>query len=508
MNENPFISIKNEEVIPRKDIPFLSMSEFQNIVIKETQKGKRIVSFFGTAGSSNEVNLIICLADETNKQLSLLSTSASKSYPSLTLKCTEAHMFEREIAEQFSIVPEGHPCLKPIRCHYSNSSCDDVKKECINDNLPHDPSSYFQFNSNEVHEVALGPVHAGIIEPGHFRFQCYGEKILNLEIGLGYQYRGLEKALIGGPNNRTIHYMETAAGDTSIGHATAYCQAIESLSSCKVSSRANCLRAIALELERLANHTGDLGALANDVGFLPTAAYCGRLRGDFLNITALICGSRFGRELVCPGGVNFDCDDILINLISTKLKTTFESTMQAVKLLWSSSSVLNRFENTGTITHEFCRELGLVGVAARACGIKRDARCDFPSGIYKNFPFAMSNSPNGDVYSRAYVRYLEIQKSVSYIQKLLSNLPKGPLSNTFTEHLSPNSFTASLVEGWRGEICHIAMTDNEGKFAHYKIVDPSFHNWIGLAIAVKDEEISNFPLCNKSFNLSYCGHDL
>ena len=160
---------------------------------------------------------------------------------------------------------------------------------------------FFKVEGEEIHEVAVGPVHAGIIEPGHFRFQCFGENVLNLEISLGYQHRGVERALIGGPDKRTLHYMETLAGDTTIGHTTAYCQLIESLSGSNVSPRAQSLRGIALELERLANHTGDLGALAGDIGYLPTSSFCGRIRGDFLNMTALICGSRFGRGLSHSG---------------------------------------------------------------------------------------------------------------------------------------------------------------------------------------------------------------
>ena len=168
---------------------------------------------------------------------------------------------------------------------------------------------FYRVEGDEVHEVAVGPVHAGVIEPGHFRFQCHGEQVFHLEIALGFQHRGVEQAMVGGPTKRSIHYAETLAGDTTIAHATAYCQVLEALARCQKTARAQMLRGIALELERLANHVGDLGAMANDVGFLPTASYCGRIRGDLLNMTALLCGSRFGRGMIRPGGVGFDVDE-------------------------------------------------------------------------------------------------------------------------------------------------------------------------------------------------------
>lgn len=481
------VTISNGDVLSLDEIPILPAKELHAAAVKEKKEGKRIVSFFGFAVPTG-VQLMLCLAHEKMKKLHLFSTIAEKSFPSLTPEVPEAQLFEREIFEQHGLIPEEHPYLNGVR-HY-------------------DHSSFFQIKNPGVHEVSVGPVHAGVIEPGHFRFQCQGETVLNLEIVLGYQHRGVEKALIGGPNDRTIHYMETLAGDTTIGHATAYSHIIESLTHTIVPQKAYLWRAVALELERLANHTGDLGALANDVGFLPTASFCGRLRGDFLNLTAEICGNRFGRNFIRPGGIAMDCDEELADRLSAKLHEIYSDTIQAVELLWKTPSILTRFENTGVVSHKICQELGLVGVAARSSSAKRDARIDFPSGIYQSIPITLSQQISGDVYARAYVRYLEIQKSAAYIFKLLQNIPTGAHHASLTETLKPKSLAISLIEGWRGEICHTAITDEAGKWACYKIVDPSFHNWMGLSMAMKDEEISNFPLCNKSFNLSYCGHDL
>lgn len=500
MNSTAPIFVRNGESILLEKIPRLNPEDFREQILQATENGARIATFFGQPIKNGKILLFAGLASDAEGQLQILSSEVDEKFPSLTPSCPQANWFEREIAEQWSVRPENHPWLKPIRFHKSYRGGDS-----------HNPqigvTNFFSMAGDEIHEVAVGPVHAGIIEPGHFRFQCHGENVFHLEISLGYQHRGVERALVGGPDKRTIHYFETLAGDTTIGHALAFCEAVESLANCRVPARAQALRAIALELERLANHTGDLGALAGDIGYLPTASYCGRIRGDFLNMTALICGSRFGRGLLRPGGVLFDLDEARQKNLTERLTQSRKDVTSAVELLWNSSSVRARFENAGPVSRETAIELGLVGVAARASDVERDVRIQFPSGIYRFAQIPISSYHTGSVFARAYVRWLEIQRSLAFVENQLTALPAGPI-RTDIGKLATNRAVISMTEGWRGEICHFALTDGDGKFSRYKIVDPSFHNWMGLAMAMRGQQISDFPMCNKSFNLSYCGHDL
>lgn len=504
-----FVTIRNGETIPRGQIPELSFTDFRREVVNGVASGQRIAALFGDApAAANNVELYVVLADSSDATLRVATTRLeSDSFPSLTPDCPQAHLFEREIAEQYGVHPDGHPWFKPVRFHASYRTDHDAWGRQSGETPVVGVTDFYRVEGDEIHEVAVGPIHAGVIEPGHFRFQCHGEQVFHLEISLGYQHRGAERTLVGGPDKRTIHTLETVAGDTSIGHGTAYCQVIEAMSGCEVPHRAEVLRGIALELERLANHTGDLGALAGDVGFLPAASYCGRLRGDFLNLTALLCGNRFGRSLLRPGGVRFDVDATRIKQSQERLAAALRDVANAANLLWNSASVQARFEDTGTVTQETARALSMVGPAARACGLECDVRQNFPAGIFRSAPVPISTWKTGDVFARAYVRWLEIQRSVAFIQEQLASITDGPI-RADVGPLNPDHLAVSLVEGWRGEICHVALTDAQGRFLRYKIVDPSFHNWTGLAMSLRDQQISDFPLCNKSFNLSYCGHDL
>ncbi len=497
-----WLSLRNGEAAPRGEIPRLDAEGFHANLASTVLSGGRLAALFGEPAGDGRTRLVAVVAHGSSGMLTLASTEVGASYPSLTPDCPQAHAFEREIAEQLGVRPEGHPWLKPVRFEAPVGTANGARAASA-------PATteFFRVRGEEIHEVAVGPVHAGIIEPGHFRFQCHGENVLHLEIVLGYQHRGVERALAGGPGPRTIHLVETLAGDTTIGHASAYCDAVEALSGCRVPARAQAVRGVALELERLANHTGDLGALADDVGFLPTAAYCGRLRGDFLNMTAVACGSRFGRGWLRHGGVALDLDDARVSSLLERLEDAMADVTVAVNLLFETASVQARFEETGAITSEICRQLGIVGPPARACGVERDVRVEHPSGIYRFAQIPISTWHTGDVIARAYVRWLEIQRSAAFVRDRLRALPAGA-TRAEIGPLAGDRIVVTLAEAWRGEICHVCLTDSTGRFSRYKVVDPSFHNWMGLAMAMRGQQISDFPLCNKSFNLSYCGHDL
>jgi Ni,Fe-hydrogenase III large subunit len=505
MSATPFVPIRNGQALALAAVPELPFPEFRAAIIDQVRGGARLACLCADAGQ----RFTAVLADDGQGSLTVArALLEGSSYPALTPDCPQAHLFEREVAEQFGIVPKGHPWLKPVRSHASWVPGRDAwgREGAIAPGV----IDFYRVKGEEVHEVAVGPVHAGVIEPGHFRFQCHGETVFHLEIALGFQHRGLERTLLGGPHALSLKHAETAAGDTTIGHAWAYCRILEALGGAMVPTRSDWVRGVALELERCANHTGDLGALAGDVGFLTTASFCGRIRGDWLNLTAEVCGSRLGRDWLRPGGVRFDVEPEVARALLVRLERVWADTRDAVQLLWGAASVLNRFEAAGPLDPIQAREIGLVGIPARACGIDQDVRRDHPFGPYLDHKVTPALAQSGNVHSRAWVRWLELANSHAFLKEALERLawtpaeprpePLGPLA--------PDSLCVSLVEGWRGEVLHLAVTGDQGRFSRYKLVDPSFHNWFGLALALRGEQISDFPLINKSFNLSYCGHDL
>ena len=467
---------KNNEVINKSEIPVLEFTEFERLI---TDTHFRVANLFINQEEYKN-NMYAVIADDINAQLHIASTIVGNEYPSLTLKRPAVHMFEREIYENYGIRPVGHPFLKPVRVNegYEFLKSDDLQS----------------------HEVAVGPVHAGIIEPGHFRFLCQGERVMHLEIQLGWQHRGVEKML---KNNPNIWLAESISGDTTIGHSSVFARGIEALTGMKVCKRAQTIRKIALEMERMAIHIGDIGAIAGDIAYLMAANVLGVTRTLVINTMLEISGSRFGKGLMRIGGVNFDIDDELKTKITNMLEEVDNRVTEMCDAMFSNATVLSRLENTGLVSTKKAEEIGMVGPAARASGVVVDCRL---FGDYKNF--VPVSAHNGDVWARAYQRFLEIKQSKAMILDMLNELDGKLETPEIKTDYAPNSMCLTFTEGWRGEICHVIITDKTGAIEQYKIKDPSFHNWFGLALAVRNNQISDFPVCNKSFDLSYCGFDL
>lgn len=577
------MSFDYREAVDLKSLARFSVAELRDHLRHAMAGGWRVLAFFGipdedatqaVPGQPIPVSLCCVLAHDGTRRLMARRTPPVTAFVSMTPDLPQLHYFEREIYEQWGVEPVGHPWLKSVRRTPDSfeartrnaadasgmydgaanvSGAEPVASpgataaatmpEQAVPTPPAQPYPFYRVEGVDVHEVAVGPVHAGIIEPGHFRFQCYGENVLHLEIALGYQHRGLESMLVHGPAARRLPLLECAAGDSTVAHATAYCVVLERMKGLQPGERAQLVRRIGLELERLANHTGDLGAIAGDTGFLPTASWNGRIRGDFLNMTASLCGNRFGRGLLRPGGVAYDlnpqeCADLL-----NRVRSAWQDARGSVDVMLDAVTVRDRLAETGSVEPAVARDLGLVGVAARACGLDVDARFHMPLSDLSCENCAPRLEITGDVMARTRVRSRELDDSLRLLELDLTRLaalpgqpnqevetpaacavPAGHATQAHaaparTGHepdtpatdfaaLPPHTLAVAQVEGWRGEVCHVALTDSRGHILVYKVIDPSFHNWTGLAVALRGNQISDFPLCNKSFNLSYCGHDL
>ncbi len=489
---------RNNKPVATADIPELTVGELRTGILELSEQGARVVSCFPVR-RDGDVLVYAVMADDGDSRL-LIGSARMKdggSYPSITPDVPAFHMFERAMCEECGIIPEGHPWLKPVRFPW--------RGRVESPDMGMYP--FFRMEGEEVHEVAVGPVHAGVIEPGHFRFMCHGETVHHLEIQLGYQHRGIEDLIVRA-GRFAPHLAESIAGDSAVAHATAYADAIEALGGIEISRRAMSIRAIALELERAGIHIGDLGAVANDIGYLMGNAVFGAIRTPVINSLLAISGSRFGRGLVRPGGVNFDIEPELMDKVHPTLEKVREDVERMSEAMFDSPSVLSRLEHTGVVTRETAAAIGMVGPAARASGVALDVRADHPFGIYRSFPVHTVTLETGDVFARSYIRFVEIKQSLQFVMEQFANLPDDGDLIVPAGDMKGGLFTVSMVEGWRGEIVHTAITDGTGALASYRIKDPSFNNWYGLALAVRGNGVSDFPLCNKSFNLSYCGHDL
>lgn len=501
---NWYITDNNSKSIPLSEIPEVQYAElYEEASRLLADAAYHIAHYFAVPQADNSLRFFFILLDDGAGRVmicSFVSDYWNTALPSLTARYAGAHCFEREITELYGIRFDGQPWDKPLRL-----AADGIIRDRTIEDYP-----FYRMKGEALHEVNVGPIHAGIIEPGAFRFICNGEKVLHLEIALGYQHRGVEKTFIATDDRlRQCLIAESAAGDTSVAVATAASMVMERLSSRDTDPDYEMTRAVALELERMATHIADTGALCMDIGYQLGQVACEALRTVTINTTQMWCGNRFGKGIVRPFGSFYPLTADIKEKIRTNITDVRRRYEEVARDIKSLPSLLARFESCGTVPVEQMRSIGGVGTAAKASGLARDIRASHPWGAYAT---EIEHSPviklYGDIMSRLTVRKNEVLQSADYVLALLDKVSVSIPEPDYQTVPAADSLSFALVEGWRGEICHTAVTDGSGRIACYKIKDPSMHNWLALALAVRSEGISDFPICNKSFNLSYCGHDL
>lgn len=472
----------------------------------------------GLITSIDGSQLVTLLLDTNTGRSTVWETPLSSDvYPSLTMMIPQCHWFERSTWDMFGLKPNGHPRLKHNLLHEPyDASLFPLKTD--HEVESHDTDRFYkclEVRGQGVYEIPVGPIHAGIIEPGHFRFSCLGEVILNLEIRLGYVHRGVEKRIVEVPLSRMRFVAESAAGDMIAANALAHAVAVESCLQIEESPRARAFRTISLELERIAMHVSDLGGLAGDIGFAAVSTSMAILRGDVLGCAELLTGTRFQKGFIAPGGISREPSDKNMSQLRTNLKKIQLKLKPIVDFLFSNQVARDRMTNVGILTPKLAADFGVVGVAGRASGIAYDARKSFVHGCFPRQNMVLPVQQAGDVLSRAKVRAEELRSSLEIIYEILETLPGGDTAGAHHDLRSLNRFKfktndcgIGIVESFRGELIHLFFTDGDGKIIRYAIKDPSVNNWTALAIAVRNNLLSDFPLCNKSFGLSYSGHDL
>lgn len=484
-------------MLPTRDIPTTTLPELAQTCAARLEAGARLVTLFGRADGAEQVCVTAVLQDPTGLSVLRAQAQRGEHYPALTARFPAAQMAERELWEQTGLTPEGHPWLKPVRF-------EGARQQHMAD------YPFFTVRGAEVHEVGVGPIHASVIEPGHFRFMCLGERVHHLEIQLGYQHRAVEALLLRRAPLSLTSTIESVVGDSAVAYAWAYCAAMETLAGQPASLQADLMRGVALELERIAMHLAGLTGLATDIAFLQGGATYGRLRTAIINASMRACGSRFGRGWLRPGGVRFGLNEERRQDLQRTLATFAQDFHQVNELLRNAVTVRARFETVGTVSRTDAQAVGLVGLAARACGVALDTRVSLPGALHTAYPVPLATEAGGDCWARLTLRMREIDTSLDWLRQVLGDatLALDTPAPVAPGPLQPLALCVSVREGFRGEVVHVVETNHEGGLLHYKLQDPSLPNWFGLALSLRNNDISDFPLCNKSFDLSYCGNDL
>jgi Ni,Fe-hydrogenase III large subunit/Ni,Fe-hydrogenase III component G len=433
-------------------------------------------------------------------------------FPSIAAKHPAANWFEREVMDFFGLRPEGHPNPARVALHddWPEGAWPLRKDFSLDGAVPRMPCDFHPFRpvtGEGVFQVPVGPVHAGIIEPGHFRFGVAGEPVLYLQLRLFYVHKGIEKQFERLPWHHGLFLAESISGDTAVGHALAYAHALERLADVAVPPRARALRVVLLELERIYNHTSDIGALATDVAFMVPASRAQVLREGLVRLQDQLFGTRLLRGTIALGGVKRDLSQHGCDSLRTHLDAFEKEFDSLITLLIDAGTFTDRVDGTGILTNQAARDLGIVGLAARASGVDGDFRRDHPHDAYEGLRFGVPVEAGGDVRARLMVRAREVEQSLMILRQMLDQLPDAPIVARWPGALPARSSALGWVEAWRGPCMHWVATGEQGEIVRVKVTDPSFLNWPGLVHAVPGNIIPDFPVINKSFNLSYSGND-
>lgn len=435
-------------------------------------------------------------------------------FPSLVPTLHQTGGYEREIRTFFGLEPEGNPDTRLIHLHGNwPKGVYPLRKEFDGTTRPemmNEPYAFGKMEGEGVYVVPVGPVHAGIIEPGHFRFSMLGEEVVKFEAQLGWVHKGVEKLFETLPMEKKIALAERVSGDSTVAHALAYAQAIESLSDMSISKRAAFLRMIFAEMERLANHFNDIGFIMLDTGFSFGGANGARLRERIMQWNERLSGNRYFRGVIVPGGVTMDIPEMLADELADDLERIENDFEEVFDAAMESDSLLNRLKGTGALAKDIALDHGVTGVPIRALGEGIDARSDFPYAGYESVQFGIPTEESGDVYARFLVKIREIRESFRILNQVLTLLPyeANDMLRVEQKPLRAKSISIGIVEGWRGDIVYFVATDREGNISRVKVRDPSFLNWQIFPYVFPNDMLPDFPLINKSFNLSYSGNDL
>ena len=448
-----------------------------------------------------------------NRQYLIVQAPVSASepeFPSLSAELPAVNWQEREIQDWFGMKAVGHPNPRRVALHDNWPDVHPLRKDFpLKMSLPPfegERHIYRPALGEGVLQVPVGPVHAGIIEPGHFNFAVAGEPILYLQLRMFYTHKGTEKLFENLPVHKCVFLAESISGDSSFSHGTAFCQAIERAAGIEVPASALAMRTILLELERIYNHVGDIGAIVTDVGFVVANAHASRVREALAGLNEQLSGNRLLRGTVCVGGVRRAWRTEQMGALRGVLDL-FESEFDdLIGLIYSSDSTRDRLEHTGILRPEKAKDLGIVGVAGRASGMDLDVRRDHPYASYGRLSVRVPVYRTGDVWHRMQVRIDEVRESLNVIREALALDLRGEHCAPPRE-IPPDRCAMSAVEGWRGEIIHWVRTGPGNRLERCKVKDPSVNNWPALVEAVEGNIIADFPVINKSFNLSYSGTD-